>query len=110
MDNRSTHSPEERTVQPTTWFKVLADPQRQFFLSYLSRRPDTMSLDKLAEQVARWNGKSLPTTRLSLHHTDLPKLAEIELVRYDAEQGTVGRTSMTGRAVTLLYQARSIER
>ena len=107
-DNRSRH--DQRSVQPTLSFEVLADSRRQFVLWYLSRRSDTVLIDEVAEQLARWNEKPLAHVLLSLYHVQLPKLADAGLIRYDTEQETVKSTAMAERIVTILDQVSSIER
>jgi len=107
-DNRSRHN--KRSVQPTPSFEALADSRRQFVLWYLSQRSDTVLIDELAEQLARWCEKPQAHIRLSLYHVQLPKLADAGLIRYDTEQETVKSTAMAERIVTILDQVSSIER
>ncbi|WP_449406681.1 DUF7344 domain-containing protein [Natronorubrum thiooxidans] len=100
---------EGRTVQPLSSFQALADSRCQFVLSYLSQRSNTVSVDELVERIPRPNEETPATIRLSLYHAQLPKLADAELIQYDAKQETVERTAMTGQVVAILDRARSIK-
>lgn len=82
---------------------LLARPRRQDLVSVVADRPPRVTLDELARELRargpRWRTgiRDEGTTRGTLHHVDLPKLAEVGLVEYDADEGTVAPTSrLTG--------------
>lgn len=91
----STHSahPSTQAASPGHFelLEVLADEQRREVVRILARRPGPISRDAMARHV-RGAGETVDheTTRATrLHHCDLPKLAEYDVVAYDAEQGVV---------------------
>jgi hypothetical protein len=80
-------------------FELLANQRRRFVLYYLDQcTDDRVSLSTLSEQVAGWeNGVDASeleyaerkSVRNSLHQFHLPKLADADIVTYDAEAGEI---------------------
>lgn len=70
--------------------EALSNEWRRRTLSLLSGQ-ETMSVDELVETLAAEadHRKPTETLHLELHHCHLPKLADIGLIRYDAERGRV---------------------
>lgn len=87
------HSSQTDELSATDIFPLLADDRRREILHYLTQHTSTVSLGELAEQLAIWDGK--PTydhyerILTDLHHSQLPKLVDGGLVRYDVEAETV---------------------
>jgi len=74
---------------------VLARPYRYRVLSLLTEAEGQVSLSALAADLAHAEPDVTDTPRslsISLHHVDLPKLAEVGLVTYDHEAHTVAAT------------------
>lgn len=77
--------------------KVLASRERREILDhFIATDADVTSVEILCCKVARVNAgegtaeaASTETAKAELHHVHLPKLAEHELVEYDARSGTV---------------------
>lgn len=70
---------------------VLARPYRETLVSALVGRDGGVTLDELARRLRRTRSQaSLPgdgeSVRLALHHVDLPQLASVGLVEYDADR------------------------
>lgn len=76
---------------------ILSDERCQYVTTVLSTADGSLSLDELAAAVAvlergepeRTNGEFLESVRISLHHVHLPKLAEADVVGYDADAHVV---------------------
>jgi hypothetical protein len=79
---------------------LLARPRRKELVSIIADRP-RLSLEELATELAEsgpdsWTdeqGESELPSLSTLHHLDLPKLAEIGLIEYDHDEKTITRTS-----------------
>lgn len=78
---------------PTTLFGAFADERRQHAVQYLIHKPGTVPLGVVAEYIAI--AEDDPTRDnyerilVSLVHTHIPLLTEVDLVRYDADRETV---------------------
>lgn len=67
-------------------FDVLAAERRRHALRYLTAAERTVPLSELANHVATAESSSDDQqVAIDLHHRHLPKLAEEELISYDAE-------------------------
>ncbi|MFC7215422.1 hypothetical protein ACFQO4_15200 [Saliphagus sp. GCM10025334] len=89
-----------RTPSVEPLFEALADARRRYVLSLLLARP-AVSLEELCGEVVGWEraGTDGGVVRdsvitVSLVHTHLPKLDEVGLVDYDAEDGRVVRADV----------------
>ena len=85
-------------------FDALKHPHRRYVLYHLSDRSEGASVDELAERIADWEaGRTDGADRISrrervavaLHHTHLPKLDGLDLVKYDRERGNVTQCEET---------------
>ncbi|WP_232687500.1 helix-turn-helix domain-containing protein [Halobacterium zhouii] len=87
------HSSQTDDLAATDIFPLLADDRRRAILHYLCQHTGAVSLGELAEQLAVREDN--PTydhyerILTDLHHTQLPKLVDGGLVRYDVDQETV---------------------
>ena len=96
-------------VSTETLLRVVAHPRRRSILHHLIENgDDAIELNELTETAATDGGNveishdpDNTRTRIELHHTHLPKLAEAGLIEYDAHDGTV-RYLPTDRAEELL--------
>lgn len=89
------------TLEPLTLeqkFTLLADRRRRTLLFVLGEVADPVSIGGLGERlVAREDPESaldqsaLDDVELKLHHIHIPKLAEHDVLDYDAEAGIVSR-------------------
>lgn len=76
---------------------LLARPRRQDLVSILGDGLDRLTLEELATEVRErgrcaWAAERRdgePTIRSTLHHVDLPKLADVGLIEYDPEDKTI---------------------
>ena len=70
-------------------FEVLANARRRTTLSYLLRYERRAELEDLAAYVAASETTDVDErAAVTLHHIDLPKLADAGLIRYDADRRT----------------------
>ncbi len=91
-----------------TVFEALSNSRRQRILSYLAERSDSASLDGLAGHLATETGADPAEIRISLVHSDLPKLEEMEMLTYDHETETVRRCMLAEQAITALETTRTV--
>lgn len=72
-------------------FDVLADARRRRVLQYFRTcSDDVATVTDLADYVARQTeGDDFRTVSVALHHKDVPKLVEADLVEYDRQTETV---------------------
>jgi hypothetical protein len=92
-------------------FQVLQNERRRYVLQYLRRNGGPVELGDLATQVAAWEYE-VPMPDISkaqrkrvyttLQQTHLPKMAEVGIVEYDSEAGTIGRTEHTAELTVYL--------
>lgn len=92
-------------------FGVLSHPHRRFTLQYLQTTDALLPVTELATELEAWEGQRTAPDNLvsdengieiSLVHHHLPKMAEAELVRYDATQRTVTLADRTDEVRTHL--------
>lgn len=88
-------------------FEALAHERRRHVLSVLRDAGDSLTVRELAVEIARLeNGAAAGTVdpdrvdsiRLGLYHRHAPKLADVGLVEYDAEERVVAPAGPTLRA------------
>lgn len=70
-------------------FEILSPKVRRHALYVLYSRTEPMAVADLADAVASTCGASPSRITLRLHHAHLPKLAEMGVVEYDRDAGTV---------------------
>lgn len=75
---------------------MLSDERRERVVAILDSRDAPLLIDELAAAVAAYEGgthggprEAVASTRVSLHHVDLPKLDAAGVVSYDHEAGRV---------------------
>ncbi|WP_205596812.1 DUF7344 domain-containing protein [Halostella salina] len=113
-DGTETGSGASETGEPlskTEIFDVLRNQRRRFVLQYLKRNETPVELGDLATQVAAWEydtttdgvtsaqRKRVYTT---LQQTHLPKMDQVGIVAYDADEGTIERTDATAELTVYL--------
>lgn len=88
----------ETPLSQDTVFEILSNSRRRYVLYYLRQETEPIQLTTLAEHVAAWENETdveslgdqeRKRVYVSLYQTHIPKLAEIGLVEYDKEAGTV---------------------
>lgn len=81
-------------LTPDAVFDALQNPRRRFVLAYLRQQDRPVTLTELAQKTAAWEADApvsevederVNRVKLSLHHTHLPKLADLGLVEYTAD-------------------------
>jgi hypothetical protein len=79
-------------------FEILSNHRRRMVLHYLQEQEDSVEVKQLAEAVAAMeNGIEIEDLTsqqrkrvyVSLYQTHLPKMAEMSLIEYDRDEGTV---------------------
>lgn len=84
-------------VSLDTVFDLLRKERRRYALYYLEQQEGRVSIEEVAEQVAKWEDDSpgdpapgrYDRVELSLHHTHLPKTARADFIEYDSENGEI---------------------
>jgi hypothetical protein len=75
--------------------KLLAKQQRRQILHQIADTPEATSIEHLKTQLVEMDSTDTNRNRTveqweaELHHRHLPKLQEMGVIRYDANQGTV---------------------
>ncbi len=93
-----------------TIFELLSEERRRYVLYYLEEQGTEVPVDELVAKVADWESdeskdeippEKFREVKISLEHTDLPKTADVEFIKYDAEDDMVqiNGTSMEFDAV-----------
>lgn len=94
-------------------FHVLSHVYRRALLECLDHHSMTLTLADAAEEVAReCKGKSIPDISeeeikriyMSLYHSHIPQLAEVDAVTYDQEQDLIALTEQGEQLVTYQNQ------
>lgn len=82
-------------------FEILSSQRRRMVLYYLRRHGGSATMSELADQIAAWENdteidemtsQQRKRVYVSLYQTHLPKLADTNLVDYDADEGDVRLT------------------
>jgi hypothetical protein len=89
---------------------LFARPRRMELVSIIADQPPNLSLEELATELEEWGPdsrtaeqrESEPALLSTLHHLDLPELAEAGLIEYDHDEKTITRTPTL---MTLLNQS-----
>ena len=85
-------------------FEVLQNKRRRFVLQYLRRHGGPVDLGELATQVAAWeyetscDGISKTQRKrvyTTLQQTHLPRMADVGIVAYNSDDGTIDTTPQT---------------
>ena len=85
-------------------FDALKHSHRRYVLYHLSDRSEGASVGELAERIADWEAEAAGEANgitdreriaVALHHTHLPKLAEIGLIEHDRERDCITRREET---------------
>lgn len=112
----------EETVDPAPdideFHQLLGSAPRRRVLYYLQEHPES-SLEELSDVVAGWKaleGETVVGPRernrieVSLHHADVPRLAETDVVEYDRESREVTLVPLPDRLSRILRDSREYER
>lgn len=79
-------------------FNVLSHPYRRFMLQYLLTAGEPTLVSELTTELVAWESQRATSDRIgddrqgigvTLRHCHLPKMAEADVIRYDAAQQTV---------------------
>lgn len=109
---------EPEPIQLETLFRVLATRRCRTTLSCLESRDRPQTITALAARVTavEHDGAGavpaeIDRVRLLLHHSDLPRLDDADLVTYDRERGTVERAArFDGATVRSILEVTSDDR
>ncbi|SIQ76937.1 hypothetical protein SAMN05421858_0348 [Haladaptatus litoreus] len=92
-DSNPTKSAEQSTRsarEVSQLFDSMKRPERRSVLLYLHESDsEKIDVDELCEHVSNQVAKDETTVRRLLYHWHLPKLADLDCVRYDTERGVV---------------------
>ncbi|ELY67951.1 DUF7344 domain-containing protein [Natrinema versiforme] len=85
----------DSSITSDTIFELLLEEQRRYALYYLSGNLGAVSLADLVERIADREGRStrerIERITAEFHHNHLQKLIDADVLRYDADAGTVER-------------------
>lgn len=85
----------DRSLPSNTIFELLLEEQRRYALYYLSEKVGAVSLEDLIDRIADREGQStrerIDRITVEFHHNHLRKLIDADVLRYDADAGTVER-------------------
>lgn len=83
------------SLPSNTIFELLLEEQRRYALYYLSEKVGAVSLEDLIDGIADREGQStrdrIDRITVEFHHNHLRKLIDADVLRYDADAGTVER-------------------
>lgn len=100
-------------VPTNTIFELLLDVRRRYVLYHLQDSSETVTVDRLADRIVRWEGSYDPNdrdrVRMELHHRHLPAFVDARVVRYDPVAGTVGRLPAADRLEAYLDLSRTAD-
>jgi hypothetical protein len=90
-------SPTVRMVSLDRLFEILSKRRRRYVFYYLEQRDGPVPVDELVIAINEWEDETpeeIPNEKfenveISLQHNHLPKIDEIEYVRYDPEQQVI---------------------
>ncbi len=92
-------------------FELLCEDHRRYVLSTLSRKVGAVRLEELIDRLAHRDGEPTPERieqlTVEFHHNHLQKLLDAEVLRYDAEAGTVERRA-TARSLDPYLELASV--
>jgi hypothetical protein len=89
------------TISPGTVFEVLSNERRRYVIHNLKAVGERVSVRDLSEQVAAWENdtpvaevtpKERKRVYTALHQTHLPKMAQVGVIDYDRDRGTLELT------------------
>lgn len=109
---------EDIDLSPSELFGLLADRRERYVLYYLIENDGTGTIEEIAPRLAAWENDTtveLATeemqerVRATLHHADVPKLADYGLVEYDERSGDVAAAELTEEIEPFLELAERIE-
>ncbi len=108
MDERT------RPVSVDDLFDLLGSSRRRFVLRRLAGRSEWVDVEALGRELAAFetrdaagDGAGLLAVQ-SLHHVHIPKLADADLVRFDAERNAVRRADSAERLRASLDDAQGV--
>ena len=92
-------------------FSALGHPRRRYVMYTLVTESSSATLDQLATKLVAWERRK-PTEAVtdeerhrmtaSLHHAHVPKLADLGVVEYDADDRVVSRTTNAAQVRAVL--------
>jgi hypothetical protein len=97
----TTEVTEAPVIAPETVFEVLSNERRRYVLHHLKAEDERVTVRDLSEQVAAWENdidiaavtpKERKRVYTALHQTHLPKMAEVGVIDYDRDRGTLALT------------------
>ena len=100
------------------FYQLLGSASRRRVLYYLQEHPE-ITLEELSDVVAGWKAveedavvgpRERDRIRISLHHTDVPRLAESDVVEYDRESREVALKQLPEPLSRILRGSREYER
>ncbi|WP_254832799.1 DUF7344 domain-containing protein [Haloglomus salinum] len=101
----TTEVTEAPVIAPEVVFEVLSNERRRYVLHHLKAEDERVTVRDLSEQVAAWENdieiaavtpKERKRVYTALHQTHLPKMAEVGVIDYDRDRGTLSLTESVG--------------
>jgi hypothetical protein len=100
-------------------FDLLQSEERRYALYYLDAQDDPVSIDELAEEVAKMKDDARADDpshsdvrhyKIELQHSELPKADEATFVDYDSDEGLVRLTAEPPEFEVILSIAEVVEK
>ena len=85
------------TMQLSQAFDLLTHPHRRYVLYYLTEESEVVDIDTLATAITKWErdhtvtdgNNNLKHIKTTLHHGHLPKLADADIITFNANTGSI---------------------
>jgi len=104
--------PDDGRLPKSVVFEILSADRRQEVLRYLDESDGTAQLGELAEHIAslececdiaQLSSQQRKRTYVGLYQCHLPKMADVGVIDYDSDRGTVALNERSGRLLEYLY-------
>lgn len=101
-----------------TIFDLFRSERRRYVLYYLHDRDEPVAVDELVALIDEWEAdpppdidreKRFDRIKISLQQTHLPKIADVDVIEYDREEGIVQARGFSPEFEVFVAIARVIE-
>jgi len=112
MESGDSRPGDTQKLPKSVIFEVLSADRRQEVLRYLDENDGRATLGELAEhiaslesdcEIAQLDSQQRKRVYVGLYQCHLPKMAEVSVIDYDSDRGTVALNDRSGRLLDYLY-------
>lgn len=109
---------EDVDLSPSELFGLLADTRERYVLYYLIENDGSGNIEEVVPRLAAWENDTtvdgateemIERVRATLHHADVPTLADYGLIEFDERSGDVVASELTEEIELFLELAERIE-